>query len=140
MRVGIQSSQRRIAAGAASGIAKLDPRIFNYLPLVSPVATLIVVVFGVLFSNRHVDTRVSDLRSEFRSSMSDLRSYIDVRFQAVDARFDAEQRVNEANFKMLIGKVEDIDRGSAGWKSASHADGDKPVYNRIWAMHRRYWQ
>jgi hypothetical protein len=39
----------------------MDPRILNYLPLVSPVATLAVVVFGVLFSNRHVDARVSDL-------------------------------------------------------------------------------
>jgi len=87
----------------------MDPRILMYLPLVSPVATLIVVIVGVLFSNRHVDTRVSDLRGEFRNSMSDLRSFIDVRFQAVDARFDAEQRVNEANFKILIGKVDDID-------------------------------
>ena len=34
--------------------------------------------------------------------VSDLRSYI-------DARFDAEQRVNEASFKMILDKVEDID-------------------------------
>jgi hypothetical protein len=69
----------------------MDPRILVYLPLVSPVATLIVVIVGVLFSNRHVDTRVSDLQ------------------HYMDARFDAERRVNEANFKMLFGKIEDID-------------------------------
>ena len=62
-----------------------------YLPLVSPLATLIVVIVGVLFGNRHVDTRVSGLQ------------------HYIDARFDAERRVNEANFKMLLGKVEDID-------------------------------
>ncbi|MGP8246317.1 MAG: hypothetical protein ACLQVN_17585 [Bryobacteraceae bacterium] len=80
----------------------MGPRILTYLPLVTPVATLIVVIVGVLFSNRHVATRIGDLRGEFRGSMSDLRSYM-------DARFDAEARVNEANFKMLLGKIDDID-------------------------------
>ena len=69
----------------------MDPRVLAYLPLVSPVATLIVVIVGVLFSNRHVDTRISDLQ------------------RYMDARFDAERRVNEANFKMLFGKIEEID-------------------------------
>lgn len=73
----------------------MGPRILAYLPLVSPVATLIVVIVGVLFSNRHVDTRISDLQLYLQNYM--------------DARFDAERRVNEANFKMLLGKIEEID-------------------------------
>jgi hypothetical protein len=76
----------------------MDPLILAYLPRVSPVATLVVVVLGVFFSNRHVDVRISDLRS-----------YIEARIGAVDARIGAEARVNEANFKMLLGKIEDID-------------------------------
>jgi hypothetical protein len=69
----------------------MDPRILAYLPVVSPVATLVVVLFGVLFSNRHVDVRISDLRAY------------------IDARFTAESRINEANLKMLFGKIDDID-------------------------------
>jgi hypothetical protein len=69
----------------------MDARTLSYLPLVTPIATLIVVIAGVLFTNWHVDSRIHSLR------------------HYLDARFDAEQRVNEANFKMLIGKVEDID-------------------------------
>ena len=65
--------------------------ILNYLPLVSPVATLIVVFVGILFSNRHVDVRISDLQ------------------RYIEARFDAERRVNETNFKMILDKVEDLD-------------------------------
>jgi hypothetical protein len=76
----------------------MDPVVLSYLPLVSPVATLVVVVLGVFFSNRHVDVRISDLRA-----------YIDVRIGSIDARIGAEARVNEANFKMLLGKIEDVD-------------------------------
>ena len=76
----------------------MDPRILAYLPLVSPVATLVVVVLGVFFSNRHVDVRISDLRA-----------YIEARISAIADRIGAEARVNEANFKMLLGKIEDID-------------------------------
>jgi hypothetical protein len=73
----------------------MDPRVLAYLPLVSPVATLIVVIVGVLFSNRHVDTRVSDLQNYLQRYM--------------DARFEAERRIHEANFRLLLSKIEDID-------------------------------
>ena len=69
----------------------VDPRVLVYLPLVSPVATLVVVLLGVFFSNRHVDVRISDLRAYIEGLLS------------------AESRVNEANFKMLLGKIADID-------------------------------
>jgi hypothetical protein len=76
----------------------MDPVVLSYLPLVSPVATLVVVILGVFFGNRHVDVRISDLRA-----------YIDVRIGSIDASIGAEARVNEANFKMLLGKIEDVD-------------------------------
>jgi hypothetical protein len=69
----------------------MDPFVLSYLPLVSPVATLVVVVLGIFFSNRHVDVRISDLRAY------------------IDARIGSEARVNESNFKMLLGKIGDVD-------------------------------
>lgn len=47
------------------------------------------------------------------SRLSDFRSYMDTRFAEMDrkftALFDAERRVNVANFKVLLSKIEDID-------------------------------
>jgi len=54
----------------------MNPQTVAFLPFVTPVAILIVVIVGVLFSNHHVDTRISDLRA-----------HMDARFSAVDARF-----------------------------------------------------
>jgi hypothetical protein len=34
---------------------------------------------------------------------------MDARFSAVDARFELESRVNDANFKLLLSKIEDLD-------------------------------
>jgi hypothetical protein len=47
----------------------------------------LAVLVGILVNNSH---------------LSDLKSYI-------DARFDAERRVNETNFKMILDKIEDVD-------------------------------
>jgi hypothetical protein len=41
----------------------MNPQVMAYLPLVAPVATLVVVTLGVFFSNHHVDTRISDLNT-----------------------------------------------------------------------------
>ena len=67
----------------------------TYLPLVSPVATLVVVFVGILFSNRHVDTRISDL----------LRS-LDERFKAADERFIVFQRAVDQRFTDTITRLE----------------------------------
>jgi len=76
----------------------MNPQVLAYMPLVTPVATLVVVFVGILFSNRHVDVRISDLQER----ISDLQAYI-------ESRFAAEARVNEANFKLLLNKIDDID-------------------------------
>ena len=64
----------------------MDPPVLTYLPLVTPVATLIVVVVGVLFSNHHVDTRIGDLRAH------------------MDARFDT----NDKLFQERLRRVEEV--------------------------------
>jgi hypothetical protein len=69
----------------------MDPRVLAYLPLVTPVATLMVVFIGILFSNRHVDVRISDLQ------------------KYINDRFEAERRYNEIHFKMILGKIEEMD-------------------------------
>lgn len=48
---------------------ELNQQMLAYLPVLSPIVTLIVVYIGVLAQNRHVDVR-----------MSDLQRYMDQRF------------------------------------------------------------
>jgi hypothetical protein len=43
------------------------------------------------------------------SRLSDLRSHMDARFAAVDNRFEAERRVTDTMFKMVLEKLDDID-------------------------------
>jgi hypothetical protein len=69
----------------------MNPQVLAYIPLVTPLATLVVVFVGILFSNRHVDVRISDLQAY------------------INSRFADEARVNEANFKLLLSKIDDID-------------------------------
>jgi len=66
--------------------------VLAYLPLVSPVATLIVVIVGVLFSNRHVDVRISDLRA-----------YMEARF-GDGQRFADMEKVNETRMTPILDK------------------------------------
>jgi hypothetical protein len=58
------------------------------------VPTFLVVLVGILLNN---------------SRLSDLRSYIDVRFSAIDQRFSDMERVSEARTNLILGKIEDID-------------------------------
>jgi len=47
------------------------------------------------------------------SRLGDIRSYMDARFgqmtRLFESQFEAERRVSETNFKMLLGKMEDLD-------------------------------
>lgn len=83
----------------------MDPRILAYLPLVSPIATLIVVFVGILFSNRHVDTRVSDLQRYMDARFN----AVDQRFAAIDQRFADMEKVADARTQLILGKIEDVD-------------------------------
>ncbi len=67
----------------------------------SPVVTLIVVMFGVFWQNRHVDTRISD----FMHSM-------DGRFNDLNTRFKElreDMLFIRADIRDLTSKVVDID-------------------------------
>ena len=56
----------------------MNQQILAYLPVLSPIVTLIVVYIGVLAQNRHVDVRISDLQR-----------YMDQRFTDTVARLEA---------------------------------------------------
>jgi len=71
----------------------MNSQVLAYLPLMTPIATLIVVVLGVFFSSHHVDIRISDLRS-----------HMDARFNAVDARFNSMDQL----FQERLRRVEEI--------------------------------
>jgi hypothetical protein len=62
---------------------------------VGPVATLIVVFLGVLFQNRHVDTRIGDLTRS-----------MDVRFADTKETLRAEMRANQSE---LLAKFAGLD-------------------------------
>jgi hypothetical protein len=78
----------------------MNQQVLAYLPLLSPVATLIVVILGVFFSGRHVDVRISDLRSHMDSQFK----AVDSRFNAVDSRFNSMDQL----FQERLRRVEEI--------------------------------
>jgi len=66
-----------------------------YLPVLSPIVTLIVVYIGVLAQNRHVDVRVSDLQR-----------YMDQRFSDTVARLEALIRAETEDLRTRIQRLE----------------------------------
>ena len=56
----------------------MNQQMLAYLPVLSPIVTLIVVNIGVLAQNRHVDVR-----------MSGLQRYMDQRFTDTVARLES---------------------------------------------------
>ena len=84
----------------------MDAQVLSYMPLVSPVATLIVVIVGVLFSNRHVDVRIGDLRSQMGAQIGDLRSHMDARFDAMDQLFQERLRRVEEVVDARLSRIE----------------------------------
>ena len=80
----------------------MNPQVLAYLPLMTPIATLIVVVVGVFFSNHHLDVRISDLRG----SISDLRAHLDARFVAMDQLFQERLRRVEEVMDARLSRIE----------------------------------
>jgi hypothetical protein len=66
-----------------------------WLLVLSPIATLIVVMVGIFFSNRHVDVRIADLSREMNN-----------RFADVTARLEAVIKAEVALLRLDIGKLE----------------------------------
>lgn len=65
----------------------MNPDVAALLPLIAPVATLVIVVLGVFFSNHHVDSRFNALSSHIDTRIGDLSKTVDARIGSLDARF-----------------------------------------------------
>jgi hypothetical protein len=73
----------------------MNPQVLAYLPLLAPIATLMVVIVGVLFSSHHVDIRISDLRS-----------HMDARFNSMDQIFQERLRRVEEILDARLSRIE----------------------------------
>jgi hypothetical protein len=73
----------------------VNQQMLAYLPVLSPIVTLIVVYIGVLAQNRHVDVR-----------MSDLQRYMDQRFTDTVARLEALIRAETGDLRTRIERLE----------------------------------
>ena len=89
----------------------MNPQVLAYLPLLTPIATLMVVIVGVFFSNHHVDVRISDLRGDLRGTIVDLRADMNARFADMNVRFaDMNARLDTMDrlFQERLRRVEEI--------------------------------
>ena len=73
----------------------MNQQMLAYLPVLSPIVTLIVVYVGVLAQNRHVDVR-----------MSELPRYMDQRFTDTVARIEALIRAETGDLRTRIERLE----------------------------------
>jgi hypothetical protein len=105
----------------------VNEQILAYLPVLSPVVTLIVVYIGVLAQNRHVDVRVSDLQR-----------YIDQRFTDTVARLEALIRAETGDLLNRIERLESerrvIDEGGARGSCSGHAHSAREVRTREFVL------
>src|SRR5581483_10752147 len=70
-----------------------------------PIATLILLGIGLLFNN----SRLWDLHSSLNKRIDDLRAHSDVRFRAMDARFDALTTQYSRLESVVVGKFGEFD-------------------------------
>ena len=75
-------------------------QLLAYLPFtVGPLVTLIVVLFGVFFSNRHVDARIADVNGR----IADVTKLI----TAESARLEAVIKLEIMKLQARVAKLED---------------------------------
>jgi len=70
----------------------MNEQVLAYLPVLSPIATLIVVMLGVFAQNRHVDNRISDLHKLIQSEAARLEAVIKAEIATV--RLDIQRLEN----------------------------------------------
>jgi hypothetical protein len=74
----------------------MKPEQFQLIAMaIGPLATLIVVFLGVLFQNRHVDVRISDLTGS-----------MDLRFADTKETLRAEMRANHSELLTKFAELE----------------------------------
>lgn len=80
----------------------MNQQVLEYLPVIAPVATLVVVILGVLFQNHHVDVRIGDLSKTVDVRIGDLSKLI----TAESARLEAVLRLE---IERLAGRVKALE-------------------------------
>jgi hypothetical protein len=73
----------------------MNPQVREYLPLLSLIATVIVVILGVFYRNHHLDVRIGELRS-----------HMDSRFKSMDKRFQEHLRRVEEIMDAWLRRIE----------------------------------
>jgi hypothetical protein len=85
----------------------MKPEQFQLIAMaIGPVATLIVVMLGVLFQNRHVDVRISDLTRSMDLRFADSKETLRAEMRADFAELRAEMRAQHSD---LLAKFADLD-------------------------------
>jgi hypothetical protein len=64
----------------------MNPDILAYLPVIAPVATLVVVVLGVMAQNRHVDARIGDVSKLITAESARLEAVLKLEIAGVSGR------------------------------------------------------
>jgi hypothetical protein len=84
----------------------MNQQVLTYLPVISPVATLVVVMLGVLLNNRHVDTRISGVIRHMDARFNDMRDIIRSEGGRLEATLRLELKTEISSLRQDILKVD----------------------------------
>jgi len=84
----------------------MNQQVLTYLPVISPVATLVVVMLGVLLNNRHVDTRIIDVIRHMDARFNDLRDIIRSESGRLEATLRLELKTEISSLRQHILKLD----------------------------------
>ena len=79
----------------------MNQEVLTYLPLVAPVATLVVVMFGVFFQNRHADIRIADVTKVVTSESARLEAVFRLDLLRVETSLKTEIAKLDVRVKSL---------------------------------------
>jgi hypothetical protein len=68
----------------------MNHEVLAYRPLVAPVATLVVVIFGVFFQNRHLDIRIADVTKLVMAESARLEAVLRLKLVRVETSLKVE--------------------------------------------------
>ena len=93
----------------------MNQEVLAYLPVLSPIVTLVVIILGVFAQNRHVDNRVGDLRAvveasdrallaELRLAISESESRTKLAMSEMEGRLSRQISALETRVERLEGQ------------------------------------
>jgi hypothetical protein len=68
----------------------MNQEVLAYLPLVAPVATLVIVMLGVFFQNRHIDIRIADVTKLISAESARLEAVLKLDLLRVETSLKTE--------------------------------------------------